>query len=309
MKVLKYIVLAAALLIRSSPSIAQSADSLRILSYNVKHGFEGDTVAMSRYITWVKGISPDVVMYQEMNGFTQKKLAALAQKYGHVYSIILNQESGFDATHPLALTSRYPIIDVKMYLDSMWHGCIHAKVEGLDLFVTHLAPFTLKDRQKDAARIAAYVKELPPSANVLIGGDFNALSRSDSAGYGPRLISSIKRLEGRLEPKSGTAIVKYRTIYRNNLNNGQIDYSVTDTLLQAGLIDAVRFKNARFRNSVPTKVNLNKNSVPRRVDYIWVNPALSRYLLRAEIIQDSVTDSLSDHYPVLIVCRRNIPKH
>lgn len=281
-----------------------SNDSLKILSYNVMHGFEGDSSTIAQYIGWIVEIAPDVVLYQEMNNFTQKKLANLAEKYGHSHSVILNKETGHDATHPLAITSRYPIKNVEMFLDSMWHGYIHAQVEEIDLFVTHLAPFTLKDRQKDTDRIIAHANALPKTSKILIAGDFNALARSDAGQYGASLLASMRKIEGRLEPKSGTPIVKYRTIYRNNLNDGEIDYSVTDRMLGAGFIDAFRFVNNMFKNSVPTNAYLKKSSKLRRIDYAWINRRLSKELVRVEIIQNHHTDSLSDHYPLLITIKK-----
>src|SRR5690606_14416685 len=82
-------------------------EKLKVLSYNVMHGFEGDATRISRYVEWLStGIVPDIVLYQEMNGFTRQKLTDLAARYGHGYAVILNEESGYDATHPLPITSK-----------------------------------------------------------------------------------------------------------------------------------------------------------------------------------------------------------
>src|SRR5690606_29485598 len=135
-----------------------------------------------------------------------------------LHSVLLNQESGHDATHPIGITSRFPISNVEMYLDSMWHGYIYAKVGGVHCFATHLAPFTLQDRYRDLTRILAHARTIPPNERILIAGDFNALSEVDSAMYGSELLASLEKIEGRLEPKSGTPIVKNRIIYRRNLN-------------------------------------------------------------------------------------------
>ena len=43
-----------------------------------------------------------------------------------------------------------------------------------------------------------------------------------------------------------------------------------------------------------------ENSQLLRIDYLFINELLSGGLKQAEIIKDSVTDSLSDHYPVWI---------
>ena len=114
--------------------------------------------------------------------------------------MLLNHESGHDATHPIGITSRLPISDVEMYLDSMWHGYIYAKVGGVHCFATHLAPFTLQDRYRDLTRILAHASTIPPNERILIAGDFNALSEVDSAMYGSELLASLEKIEGRMSP-------------------------------------------------------------------------------------------------------------
>jgi exodeoxyribonuclease-3 len=282
-----------------TPGKAQQSD-LKILSYNSLHGFNGDPVVKARYAEWLKKIDPDVIAYQEMIGYSKKDLADFGNLYGHKYSVIMSRESGVDVTHPLAITSKYPITDVKMVLDSMWHGYLHAKVKGLHVVVTHMAPFTLKDRQKDIREIVEEMRRIPKNEPVLIAGDFNSFSEADSAQYDETLVKSLKKMEGRLEPKSGTPIVKNKTIYRNNLNNGKLDYSVIKTVTDGGYLDAYYLINKKFKNSVPTRANLKPNSILRRIDFIFVNPSLAKRLVYADILQDGVTDNISDHYPVFV---------
>ncbi len=271
-----------------------------VLSYNVLHGFRGDQSLQRKYAEWVKKMDVDIVLYQELNGFVQKDLQDLALGYGHLHSVLLNQESGHDATHPIGITSRFPISNVEMYLDSMWHGYIYAKVGGVHCFATHLAPFTLQDRYRDLTRILAHARTIPPNERILIAGDFNALSEVDSAMYGSELLASLEKIEGRLEPKSGTPIVKNRIIYRRNLNEGQIDYSVMRLIKDAGFLDSYYVHNATFKNSAPTKGYMKTDSKPKRIDYIWVNPTLAGKMYEADIVQNELTDVLSDHYPMLI---------
>lgn len=286
-------------------SIAQvfGQEYVKILSYNIKHGFEKDASITDQFVLWANEIAPDIILYQEMNDFSQAELKALSSKSGHPHSVILNHESGHDATHPLAISSKHPIENASLHLDSMWHGYIYAQIKGIDLFVTHLAPFTLQDRQRDIARIIEHTKKLPKDAQILIAGDFNAFSRADKNEYGDDLLESMRKIEGRLEPKSGTPIVKNRIIYRNNLNKGEFDYSVTDAIIDAGFQDAFRLMNNTFKHSVPTKANQKKNSKLRRIDFAWVNTKLAEKLIKADIIHDTVTDAISDHYPILLLIK------
>lgn len=278
----------------------QKTGQLTVLDYNSMHGFTTDSSSRTEYVNWVKQLAPDVVMYQEMIDFPKAELEQFAKQYGHTFMAVMSKETGYDVTHPIVITSKYPMEEVEMKNEGMWHGYVCAKIKGVYCIATHLAPFTLKDRQKDIETILAKVRSLPKNAMVLIGGDFNSLARFDSAQYGDNLLKGMLKLEGRLEPKSGTPIVKNKTIYRNNLNNGQIDYSVTDKMMEANFVDAYFFLHKTFKNSVPVKSQMKKNSILRRTDYVWLNKNLSGKLVAADIIHDSTTDVISDHYPILV---------
>ncbi|GAB1463302.1 endonuclease/exonuclease/phosphatase family protein [Pedobacter sp.] len=293
------------LLAFASSKAQQPPNTLKVLDYNSLHGFNGDSLIRAKYISWVKTVAPDVVMYQEMIGFSKAELKTFAKKYGHSFSVIMSKETGYDVTHPIAITSKYPIDKVEMHNDKMWHGYVYAQIKNVHFIATHLAPFTLKDRQQDIELILNKIKAFPKNAEVLVGGDFNSFARFDSANYDEKLLNSMLRLEGRLEPKSGTPIVKNRTIYRNNLNNGAIDFSVTDKMIDAGFADAYFFLHKSFKNSVPVKSQMKKNSILRRVDYIWVNKPLAKKLVYADIIQDSITHFISDHYPTVATFKLN----
>lgn len=278
----------------------QKVNNLTVLDYNSMHGFTNDSTSRAKYVDWVKQLAPDVVMYQEMIDFPKAELEQFAKQYGHRFIAVMSKETGHDVTHPLAVTSKYPIETLEMKNEDMWHGYVYANIKGVHFINTHLAPFTLKDRQHDVDLIINKVKTLPKDAMVLVGGDFNSLARFDSAQYGDNLLKSMLKLEGRLEPKSGTPIVKNKTIYRNNLNNDQIDYSVADKMMEANFVDAYFSMHKTFKNSVPVKSQMKKNSILRRTDYVWVNKSLSGKLITADIIQDSTTDVISDHYPILV---------
>lgn len=283
----------------------QNGKTLTVIGYNSLHGFNNDSLTRAKYINWVVQHYADVVLYQEMINFSKAELELFAKKYGHGFSVIMSKETGYDVTHPIAITSRYPFEEIEMRNENMWHGYVYAKIRGVHFVATHLAPFTLKDRQHDVDLIIGKIKSLPTNAMVLVGGDFNSLARFDATQYDNSLLKSMSRLEGRLEPKSGTPIVKNKTIYRNNLNNGAIDFSVTDKMLAASFVDSYFYLHRSFKNSVPVKSQLKKNSILRRVDYIWVNQPLAQKLVKSDIVQDSVTHVVSDHYPVLATFKIN----
>lgn len=276
-----------------------STRRMKFLNYNVLHGFNNhDAELKSRYVKWVTEINPDVVAYQELNGFNLDSLEALGKRYGHMYATI-----NTGVTHPIGFTSKYPIVMVQHVTDNMWHSYLYGITNGIHVFVTHLSPFEVQWRRKDIDIVLAHVKLIPANEKIIVMGDYNALASIDSMQYGEKVLATMLKTEGRLEPKSGLPIVRGKTIYRQNLNNGRIDYTVTDKMLAAGFKDAFYLTNSKFKHSAPTETHQRKNSVLKRIDYIWVNKTLAETVREADIIQDNETKSLSDHYPVFISCQ------
>lgn len=257
-----------------------SAQQLGVLSYNVLKGFQADSIHQKTYVDWVKNIAPDIVAYQEMNGFTQQKLENFAARYGHPYAV-LSKTDGF----PVALTSKYPIVNVQKVVDNMWHAYIYANINNVHVFVVHFSPFSYRKRQAEVAEILARAALIPQGEPVMVMGDFNALSVDDNAIYNEVFLENQKAAE------------KAREIVRN-LNNGQLDFSVTDAMKKAGFHDALLLHDKKFRHSVPTKKYVR--DIVKRIDYVWVNDVLAQQVAYAEIIYDEITDNISDHYPVYI---------
>ena len=273
--------------------------TLKIINYNVLHGFNDDSLLENKFVQWAIRQDADVFTFQELNGFTAEKLEELAAMYGHNYAVI-----NTGVTHPIGITSRYPIVMVQHVTTNMWHSYLYGNINGIHFFVTHLSPFEVKKRRADIERILAHTRLIPANEKIVITGDFNALAASDSesAEYDKKLLPAMRKSEGRLEPKSGLPIVKGKTIYRNNLDNGNIDYTVTNMMLSAGFIDTYYLTNKKYRHSAPTKSHAGKNAKLKRIDYIWTNKVMASTVKNAGIIHDGETDQLSDHYPVFIEC-------
>lgn len=270
-------------------------ETIRLINYNVLHGFNSDSTLENRFIHWAKKQDADIFAFQELNGFTQDRLEELAEKYGHPYAIL-----NTGVTHPIGITSRYPIVMVQQVTTNMWHSYLYGNINGVHVFVTHLSPFEVKRRRADIDRILAHIRLLPANDKVLVAGDFNALAAVDSTHYGEKLATAMRKSEGRLEPKSGLPIVKGKTIYRNNMDDGNIDYTVTNKMLAAGFYDSFYLKNKTFKPSAPTEAHRGKDAILRRIDYIWVNGPLSKNIKATDVIHDDETKQLSDHYPVTI---------
>lgn len=261
--------------------------TLTYLSYNILYGFNNDSTIKDQYINWVKPLDPDFVAYQETNKFTQKKLEEFAARYNHHYAI-LAKEPGF----PVALTSKYPIVNVQKVLDNMWHGYIYAQILDYHFFIIHLSPFSYQKRQNEIRQIIAHAKSLPANAKVILSGDFNALTEIDKAEY-----SSQAFVETMLNSEKEHAHIR-------NLNNGLPDYSVLGQMTEAGYLDVFHEKNGKFKFSIPTKKYGKPNSQPKRIDFIWVTPNMKNQLQSCDIIHDADTDVMSDHYPVIMKFKR-----
>lgn len=261
------------------------AQTFKVLSYNIYKGLSCDSSVNKRgFAEWVSKLQPDIVALQEVNGFTQAKLSQLAANYGHPYAILLKEEG-----YPVALTSRYPIVNVQKVTDNMHHGFILAQVKGYHILVTHLSPHKYKKRREEADMLLSTVKATCPKGKWLMMGDFNAYSPLDKEAYKDGLVKERTR---KLE-------LKYKS--HQNLKNGELDFSVIEKVLQGGFCDALKLKNQTYVSSAPTKVlehsylNVNPSF---RIDYIFVSQLLKKKVVQCYIIKDAYTDINSDHYPV-----------
>ena len=260
-----------------------SQTNMKILSYNVLMGFQGDSVNQAKYVTWVKEIDPDIIAYQEMNGFTPQSIEKFAARYGHSYAVISKTE-GF----PVALSSKYPIVNVQKVVDNMWHAYLYAHVDQIHVFVIHFSPFSYQKRQLEVKEVLAHAALIPKNEKIVIMGDFNSLAEEDDDVYDKTFIQIRKERED-----------KHSHI--RNLNDGKPDYTVTGAMKEAGYTDVIRLFHEDFQKSAPTKKYGSQTF--QRIDYVWVNPGLLKQLRYANFIYDHVTDSISDHYPLLVTLK------
>lgn len=262
------------LLFTLSSKAQEKQDNFRILSYNVLHGFESNPEIMDKYVAWVKTIDPDIVAFQEMNKFTDKSLKELAARYGHYYSAI-SKENGY----PVAITSKYPIRDLIKVDDHMEHGYMYAKIKDINLFVIHLSSWSFFLREKEIRRILSHAALIPENEKVVITGDFNSLCETDSLTHQDGYIDRLKRREQK-DPR-------YKA-----LNNGKLDYSVIHSLKDAGYSDSFLMFHNAFTRAFPKHL--------RRVDYMFLNPQMAKYVVSSDFIYDDKNNEISDHFPLLV---------
>ncbi|GJM28615.1 MAG: hypothetical protein DHS20C17_12500 [Cyclobacteriaceae bacterium] len=264
----------------------QAPSKLRVITYNVWYGFTKAPERKEPWLAWMKEQRPDVVSLQELNQYSPETLAADAKAYGHDYSALLKQE-GF----PTGITSRYPIEDIKRITEGFHHGLIRARIQQIYYYVIHLHPSNWETRKVEIDQILQDISSLPPNSKVILAGDFNTFSPLDSAYY----------KHNRLEPFFKDRDVQFN---EKNLNDGTLDYSVIEEVMNFGLVDleaSLRKFTYKFTGSFPTLVEKEgEHGDQRRLDYIFTTKNLSNKVIRAEIISNDTTLYLSDHLPVMV---------
>lgn len=271
------------------------AKQLKIISYNVYNGMKLDeSEGKQKYIDWAKAQDADIIAWQEMNFFTREKLEKFAASYGHKYAVLLKESPDDPAFFPVAITSKYPIVNVNKVVDNLWHGALFADVGNYHFVITHMNPFWTAKRIDEINLIIDSIKySRDPNGKWIIAGDLNSFSPADKPDYDKStLLEDIKEKQ------------KKRPIL-DNLVNGQLSYTVQQNLLDAGYIDALKIKHKEFISTAPTKVFYDQASVPLRYDYIYVSPPLKDNVIDVKVLKDDFTDKYSDHYPVQMIIKNN----
>ncbi len=262
---------------------ASEVDTIKVLSYNIYEGFRGDQTTITNFRKWADTLKADVIAFQEMKYFTKESLKTFAAEIGYPYTVMFH-ESGL----PVALVSRYPITNIKVVPSDL--HLIEAQILGYHFFVIHLNAATYEKRQQEMAVIMERVNKISDKEKILMMGDFNNMSPQDAKDYDN---TSKMNLVAQSEINNpGTKI----------LNNGKIDYSVIQTLLDNGFYDTWKMFRTGYEKSAPTKLRTHNNYT--RIDYIFANKALSNDFAKSYMIKDEFTDYASDHYPMVFIYKK-----
>ncbi|SOD20514.1 endonuclease/exonuclease/phosphatase family protein [Pedobacter xixiisoli] len=262
-------------------------DVLKILSCNVLKGFSGDLAIELAFQEWINERKPDVIAIQELNGFNPKRLEEFAKKMGFPYAV-MHKEEGY----PLGLLSKYPISNVKKIKDGMRHGILSGKILDYNFIITHLVSYTYQQRIKEVDSVVLkLVNDIPKNEKIIMMGDFNNMSPEDKQYYDNN-------------PEKMKALVNSEKNNPGNtyLKNGKIDYTTIQKVLDAGFYDTYRIFNKHYDKSAPTKMKNHNNYT--RIDYIWVNKNAKPDCVDMFIVKDQLTDYMSDHYPTLLILKK-----
>lgn len=269
-----------------SQAVENESAHLRLITYNVWYGFSKVPDRKPAYLTWMKQQAPDIVSLQELNGYTEERLAKDAAAWQHPHSALLKTK-GFST----GITSRYPIEEIQRTLTGFHHGLLRVKIRGLYVYVIHLHPSNWETRIGETELILKDVASLPEGSHVILAGDFNTFSSDDAKYY----------QHGKLEPFFNQRDQKYG---EKNLRRGKLDFSVIEHYKAAGFVDlenSQRGPDFAFTGSFPTKIEKpGDHGSARRLDYVFAKPPLAKHISRAQVVASETTWILSDHLPVIV---------
>ena len=265
-------------------STISGKDSIRILTYNVWYGFTKKPERKKSWFDYIQSLKVDVLVLQELNGYTEKRLREDAKHWGHS-SVALLKNDGF----PTGITSKYPISEIERQTARYHHGMLSCKTAGIKFFVMHLHPGHWEIRHQEVDVLLKSLSKISQNEPVLLAGDFNTFSQKDKIYYDqmPDLIPFFRRLD--LRWKSN-----------RNLRDDRIDYTHLTKFEQHGFVDLIALRREKFLGTFPTKLRIDEDNGPsRRLDYFFANDVLAQRCMNAKYLVNEKTDFLSDHYPAI----------
>ncbi|RZK70178.1 MAG: hypothetical protein EOO92_21330 [Pedobacter sp.] len=180
---------------------------------------------------------------------------------------------------------------MKKIIDGMHHGMLYAKILDYHFFITHLNPKVYEHRITEVDTLLKHIAMIPKNEKILLMGDFNNMSPLDKNDYDNP--DKMKLLVNSEKNNPETKI----------LHNGKIDFTAIQHLLDSQLYDSWKLFNPVYEKSAPTKIRKHNNYT--RIDHIYVNEAAKADCIDATIVKDDLTDTLSDHYPMLLILKNS----
>ena len=248
--------------------------TFRVMTYNILDG----GISRENYILDViHAVDPDLIAIQEVTDVNT--LRFLGQALQMQYFIGMGNKE-----RKVALLSRLPVMDFKSHhpIFPIWHNFIEAQIQyqpgktfrmfGVHLIANLWVGFELW-RLLEMDYIIKYTQQFTNEL-FLIAGDFNTAAPHDKVIIDrmPNKLKSILRLQG-------------NRVFRFSIHS----------LLSSGFIDC-------FRSINPSEdgFTLPPPQPNTRLDYIFINPAIQKYLTKCWVVREpDAVIKASDHYPVV----------
>jgi exodeoxyribonuclease III len=83
---------------------------------------------------------------------------------------------------PVAITSKYPIVNVQKVSDNMDRGFIVARIKDFNVVSLHFTPFDYRKRRQEVELLLAHINAQSSKQPWLIMGDFYTVSPAEDIG-------------------------------------------------------------------------------------------------------------------------------
>jgi exodeoxyribonuclease-3 len=241
--------------------------TLRLLSYNIRHGGSGREAALA---TVIRAARPDVVVFQEAT--KPHVIAQLAHDTGLDYWGSRRGESlGYLSRQPLDHVEwRKPRVSRHAFLEIVPAGGVW-RIVGVHLSAVHAA-WTERRRRYELRALLLAIQQHQHGPHVLVG-DFNTVA--------PGEVVDFTKLPGRLR-----ALVW--------LSGGKIRWKTIQGVLDAGYVDA-------FRSLQPDLVGYTFPTWDPhvRLDYLFVPQPCVERVSRCQVFSANEVLGASDHFPLI----------
>ena len=253
---------------------------MKILFYNIFEGCSKEN-QFQNLITFINKESPDILAFSEANHWEDNNFEKLNYFLEQtVYKNYIFSKSNTDFN--LILFSKFTIQEHTIITKNIWHSILKVKINDINYFILHLNP------KLESARIEEINELFSKYVNFyeknIFMGDFNSLSKSDKY--------NEKSLKQKLLEEN---IIKFLD------ENNNLTFKLHLEMNKKKLIDNFYTFNSSFKHTVPTKINSDKDHITQlRLDFFYMTKEIDNSVIRNEIIITDLTNSISDHYPILL---------
>lgn len=253
---------------------------MRIIFYNIFEGCQNKK-RFENLIKFITKVSPDILALSEANHWeinNFEKLNYFLEQTNYKHYIFSKSNTNFN----LVLFSKFPIAKSQIITQNICHSILKVKIKDVNYFVLHLNPNMEDDRLREVEELLSKYVNL--DENNIFMGDFNSLSEIDNY--------NEEKIINELENKN---ISKFLDV------NSNLTFKVHSKLNEFGFIDTFYKFNSTFQHSVPTQINTDAfHSTKLRLDFIYVSKEIKNKIIDNKIINTTLTNSISDHYPILL---------
>lgn len=247
---------------------------MKVLTYNVYNGLKEDE-RFEDFIAFINKEDPHVLLLQELVGWQDNNfniLHSFLRKTIFDHYRYLSTDTGFD----IATFSKKPIRGCEKLKSDLHHGALIVTLSDLHICNLHLNPFSESERVKEVKKILSHLHR----KNILVGGDFNSLSKKDEYDK-EKLIESFNKTQ---LAKFGEEKILFDCIQvvERTLNDMYINYG------------------SGKGYTVPTGFNEDDAHMSKlRLDYFF-GRVIGKDVIDVKVLRNRRTERISDHYPVLL---------